>query len=178
MAKHIIIDGNNLMHAMHAHAPGPHTGRETLVRLLERWARTHDHNVTVAFDGSVPRGAIAKQMKSPRLTICFSGSETADDVIIRMVHQSKIPASIRVVTTDSVIRHEAKYRRCACTRSEDFVAELCPPAKAAPQSVATEQEKPASPSSAEAERWLDVFDVPPDPESLDGLDAMNCDPLD
>ncbi len=179
MTAHIVIDGNNLLYAMHAHAPGPHMGRETLVRVLERWAQTHDHKVTVAFDGAIPRGAMAEQMASKRMVIRFSGSETADDVIIRLVREAKTPTSIRVVTTDSVIRHEAKYRRCECTRSEDFVAEVLRPAKVpSPTPAPTEPEKPAPPSTGEAERWLDTFGVPRDPEPFDGFDAMNCDPPD
>lgn len=179
MTTHIVIDGNNLLHAMHAHAPGRHVGRETLVRVLERWAQAHDHKVTVAFDGAVPRGDMAKQMSSKRMAILFSGPETADDVIIRLVRQAKTPASIRVVTSDSVIRHEAKYRRCTCTRSEDFVAELFPTTHSAPPSAThTEQDKPASPSSNETERWLDTFDVPRAPQPFDGFEAMDCDPPD
>ena len=36
VAQHVIIDGNNLLHAMHEHAPIPHVGRETLVKIIER----------------------------------------------------------------------------------------------------------------------------------------------
>jgi len=40
MAAHILIDGNNLLHAMHQRAPIPQVGRETMVRVIERWARS------------------------------------------------------------------------------------------------------------------------------------------
>ena len=50
MDTQVVIDGNNLLHAMHAHAPLPAIGRETLVRIIERWAERVGGEVVVVED--------------------------------------------------------------------------------------------------------------------------------
>ncbi len=126
MPQHVIIDGNNLLYAMHAQAPMPHVGRETLVKLVERWAGRGDHEVTLVFDGPIPPGGLARQMASDRITVRFSAPVTADDIIVDMIHQAKDPTIIRVVTSDNAIRHEAKRRRSRNTVAADFIEELFP----------------------------------------------------
>ena len=42
MPRQVVIDGNNLLYAMREHAPIPNVGRETMVRIIERWAKTHE----------------------------------------------------------------------------------------------------------------------------------------
>ena len=174
MPQHVIIDGNNLLHAMHAHAPVPTVGRETLVKIVEQWARAGDDDVTLVFDGAVPRGGLAQQMASSRITVRFSAPDTADDVIVRMVHASPHPTSIRVVTSDTAIRREARYRRCADTDAVTFVAELYPDARASgPPSRKGAAEKPRNVSPQETQEWLETFGLAgEDDESFDGQDAM------
>ncbi len=183
--QHVIIDGNNLLHAMHAHAPIPHVGRETLVKIIERWAKTGTDEVTLVFDGATPRGGFAKQMASPRIDVKFSAPETADDIIVRMVHQSRKPHTIRVVSTDTAIRHEAHMRRCMHIKSAGFVAELFPtpgasspgkptdPARSASSQEPPGPEKPISLTPEETDEWLDVFGVKEDPEPFDKLDGFD-----
>ncbi len=124
MTEHLIIDGNNLLHAMHAHAPIPNVGRETLVRLIERWATPRSERVTLVFDGPVPRGGLARQMRSKRMAVRFSAPLTADDVIVELVKTAVYPTALRIVTGDNAIRLEASYRRCVCTGDAEFVREL------------------------------------------------------
>ena len=54
-------------------------------------------------------------MTSRRVEVQFSAPETADDIIIRAVKKASKPRAIRVVTSDSVIGHAARYRRCTHT---------------------------------------------------------------
>ena len=161
MAEHVVIDGNNLLYAMHEHAPVPAVGRETLVKVIERWARRGDDRVTLVFDGAAPRGGLSKQMSSSRITVRFSVPVTADDVIVDLVQRAEDAPSIRVVTSDTAISHEARLRRSRHTDSVAFVKELfAGPADNGPRfKPASEpaKEKPDEMSPEEVREWLDLF---------------------
>ncbi|MEK6675234.1 MAG: NYN domain-containing protein [Planctomycetota bacterium] len=131
----VIIDGNNLLHAMHAHAPLPAVGRETLVKLIERWASQNRVVVTLVFDGPPPREGLLKQMSAQHVSVRFSAPETADDVIVRLIHDVRKPSDVRVISSDTAIRHEATHRRCTCTDSIRFVGEMFPDLASSPRSA-------------------------------------------
>lgn len=182
MAGHIIIDGNNLLYAVHEHAVQRQIGRERLVRLVEAWARRVENRVTLVFDGPVPKGGLAGQLSSKRIDVRFSASHTADDVIVAMIEQSTDPGKLRVVTGDKAIAKVAAYRRCHCTPPIDFAAELEPPrADRKPQrgdsrNPAEESgphEKPDDHGTNDGTEWLDAFGYDDtDDEPFDGHDAM------
>jgi len=166
----ILIDGNNLLHAMHAHAPVPHVGRETLVKIVERWARGGDEAVIVVFDGPVPYGALAKQMTSKRTEVRFAAPATADDVIVALIQGERDPARVLVVSDDTAIRYEARRRRCRHSGAVAFVAELFPPgAKPESERRPARGNKPTIISDEEKREWLDAFD---DGKDDDPFDAM------
>lgn len=166
----VLIDGNNLLHAMHAHAPIPHVGRETLVKIVERWARGGDEAVTVVFDGPTPRGELEKQMASKRIEVRFAAPASADDVIVATIQRERDPIGLLVVSDDTAIRHEARARRCRHSGTVAFIAELFPPG-AKPEGERRPQrgEKPAAISDKEKQEWLDIFD---DGKDDDPFDAM------
>jgi hypothetical protein len=159
MPLHVIIDGNNLLYTAYTHAPLPHIGRETLVRIIERWAEQGDDDVTLVFDGPVPRKGLAKQMASSRITVRFSAPATADDVIVSLVHRASDPGAVRVITSDTAIRREARYKRCACTDGVSFMAELFPVQVEVKSALPPASEKPQGLSPEEAQEWLDMFGV-------------------
>jgi len=171
MGEHVIIDGNNLLHAMREHAPIAAVGRETMVRLIERWSRSSGCSVTLVFDGPAPRGGFGKQLSPDALTVRFSAPATADDLIVAAIAKEKDPTLLRVVTSDTAIRHAASYRRCRCTDAVSFIGELfrdqgrCE----APQPLT--EEKPTGDASEEAEHWKHTFGGTDD-EPFDGFDAM------
>lgn len=173
MTRHVIIDGNNLFHAMHDCAPLPTIGRETLVKIVERWAKRGEDDVTLIFDGPVPREGLAKQMTSSRITVRFSAPATADDLIAAMIQRARNPETIRVISSDKALRHEAAYRRCLHTDAAGFVAELFPSEAKPKPAPPTSGEKPDKVTPEEAREWLDVFGVDDDDaEPFDGYNAM------
>ena len=173
MPEHIVIDGNNLLYAMHAHAPVPAIGRETLVKVVEHWARQGVDEVTLVFDGPVPRGGLAKQMTSSRVTVRFSAPATADDIIVSVIEQAKHPEMLRVVSGDTAIRHAAKHQRCRHSDAISFVAELFPSEQKPRPRPPTPAEKPETVSPEEVNEWLEEFGITDDKdEPFDGPDAM------
>jgi hypothetical protein len=172
MPEHVMIDGNNLLFAMQTHAPLPSIGRETLVRRIETWAKQTDDVVSLVFDGPTPSGGLSAQMRSTRIDVRFSGSQSADDVIVTMIHASPYPDRVRVISSDTAILHEGRRRRCRCTECAAFIAEIFPAADSEPPTEARE-EKPRSISRHESDAWLAEFGIEDDPEPFDGHDALN-----
>lgn len=177
MTKHVLIDGNNLLHAMHEHAPIPNVGRETLVKIIERWARCMDHEVTIVFDGPPPPEGLAGQMASGRVAVRFSAPHTADDIIVAEIHGAARPTDLRIVTSDKAIRREARHRRSQDTASASFVREVFgkPGHAQEPSDVNSPiSEKPETPSRKESDEWMKTFGYDPNAnQSFDGFDAMN-----
>jgi hypothetical protein len=153
MPQHVIIDGNNLLHTMREHAPIPTVGRETMVRIVERWARRGRERVTLILDGAPPRDGLSAQMTGAHITVRFSAPRTADDLIVDMIHRAANPDDLRIISRDTAIIHEATRRRCTSTLPLDFIQELFPPADAAP-ATSERVEKPDAVSAAEAEELL------------------------
>ena len=173
MPEHIVIDGNNLLHAMHAHAPLPNVGRETLVRVIERWAKRGKDVVTLVFDGPTPHGGLGQQMLSSRITVRFSAPATADDVIVEMAQRAQDPGTVRVVSGDQSIRRVARDCRCRHSSSVEFVAELFPEQDSPTPAPAPPDEKPDSTDPADTERWLETFGYDrTETEPFDGHDPM------
>lgn len=164
MVGHVIIDGNNLLHAMHAHAPLPNVGRETMVRIIERWAGQSDDRVTLVFDGAAPGGDLARQMASRRIRVIFAAPQSADDVIVAKVHQSRLPDRVRVVTDDTAIGYEARARHCEHVGCVGFIRDLLAPmsgddglASGANDELPGD-EKPETVSPDEVEHWVEFFE--------------------
>jgi predicted RNA-binding protein with PIN domain len=170
MGEHVIIDGNNLLHTLGEQAPIAAVGRETMVRLVERWRKTNCCEVTLIFDGPAPQRGLHKQLSPEGLTVRFSAPATADDLIVAMIHDEKDPTRLRVVTSDKAIRHAAGYRKCRSTDSVSFVSELFPPERASQAAQQLPDEKPAEVQPDDAERWKEAFGGEDEP--FDGFDAM------
>jgi hypothetical protein len=157
MGLQVIIDGNNLLFAMHAHAPIPNVGRETLVRVVEKWARRRNDEVTIVFDGHRPGGGLAQQLTSSQLDVQFSGNRTADDVIVALIQRTRDPGRIRIVTSDHAIRSEARHRRCGTTAADAFVGELFPAPTSPPRPKPTGEKAKPPASTTERDEWLRLF---------------------
>ncbi len=176
MPGHIIIDGNNLLHAMHAHAPIPLVARETMVKVIERWARLGSEEVTLVFDGPVPRGGMSKQMASSRIAVRFSAPKSADDILVDIIDRSRDPGTMRVVSSDTAIRHAARARRCVDTDSVTFVHEIFAKPDDRRKIADKPGEKPGKLSKTETDEWLEIFgmDDKDEDEPFDGFNAIKC----
>ena len=129
MQEHLIVDGNNAMHAIPTLARelemDRNQARDSLLRLLEPLA-TGDHCVlTVVFDGRGGRSSLSKHANIKNYTVIHSSSsQGADGVIERMLMASKSPERIVVATNDGLIRNCAYECGAAAIRIEDLVSQL------------------------------------------------------
>jgi hypothetical protein len=157
---------------MREHAPIPTVGRETMVRIVERWARRERGRVTLIFDGHPPREGLSAQMTGAHITVRFSGAATADDLIVEMIHRAANPDDLRVVSADTAIVHEAARRRCTSTPPVSFIAELFPAAEPA-AGPTSRVEKPDVVSPDEAKELLELLgDEAGEDEPFPGADRM------
>lgn len=166
----IVIDGNNLLYAIRDSGAGPALGRDTLVRHLERWAKAAGAEMILVFDGARPDGAMGKQLSSSVIDVRFGASRSADDVIVELIRGVADPATVRMVSDDGAIRHEAGLRRCRHSGALDFIRELFARPKPHEQAGPPPLEKPAA-SSDEAEQWKRTFGADED-DPFDGYGAM------
>jgi len=173
VANIVIIDGNNLLHAVRSLGPTRPPGRERLVKIIEHWAAQHGHQVTLVFDGPAPTGPFAGQMHSDRLEMMFSGQRTADDCIVERLNGLRNPDRVQVVSDDTAIRHAARERRCRTVATTALIAALFPPgSKPAPKEKARPPGEKPSEFESEKEKWLEAFDDHAPEAPFDGFDAM------
>ena len=158
---------------MHEHAPVAAMGRETMMRAVDAWAKRTGVGVHVVFDGHKPMASLVQQMVTRRVSVTFSGRETADDVIIRLVQRMKPAERSVIVSGDKAILHEAKTRRCPVMDAVSFVGEVfASTASSQPQRAETTEEKPSG--GGDVDEWLEEFgmDEPPQDDSFDGEEFM------
>lgn len=176
MNRRLIIDGNNLLHLMHAYSTGRPVGRLHLAGMIDRYVKSTSRQATLVFDGPRPRGGIAKQFDALHIEILFSGPVTADDIILQIVERLPDPTGATVVSSDHAVRDGARRRKVEVVGSEEFggvlLASTSPPRASptkpipAPKPV-SEEEKPQAAGKEEVDRWLREMwegedDLPPD----------------
>ena len=128
MQEHLMIDGNNAIHAipelLQELAVDRNQARDSLVRMLEPVTNTGTR-LTVVFDGRGGRGSIQKFGSTNLFDVVYSSSqEGADGVIERMVMASKYPSQICVVTNDNLIRNCAYSCGASAMRVDQLIKKL------------------------------------------------------
>ena len=129
MQEHLIVDGNNAMHAIPTLASelemDRNQARDSLLRLLEPLAAGDHCVLTVVFDGRGGRSSLSKHANIKNYTVIHSSSsQGADGVIERMLMASKSPERIVVATNDGLIRNCAYECGASAMRIEDLVSQL------------------------------------------------------
>ena len=171
----VIIDGNNLLHAVRVLGPSRPPGRGGLMRIIERWAVEHQNDVTLVFDGPRPHGAFGEQMRSDRIEVVFSDARTADDCIVERLGALVNADRVLVVSDDTAIQYEVRRRRCRSASTTVFIASLFPPDSTAPSKKTPDRagDKPSNISENERSEWLQSFDDGVTEQPFDGFDAMD-----
>ena len=101
-----------------------HAAMVNLVDLLERWSAHSGDDVTVVFE-QPPRPPIRSSVvdvthaERPR-------PNSADDEIVRLVRAAGDPASVRVVTSDGVLRRQVDAAGASTYPAASFRTEIDP----------------------------------------------------
>ena len=124
MQEHLIIDGNNALHAIPSLAKSlerdRQLARDDLIRMLEPLKAKSQYLLTVVFDGR-GKTSLTKHNGNEQYSIIYSSSaQGADGVIERMLMAAEFPERITVGTNDNLIRNCA-YTQAAVMRVEELV---------------------------------------------------------
>lgn len=104
----ILLDGNNLLHRL----PASDRSRSSVRRLVLEATRHEKMSVVVVFDGPPPAGAPDHEPLG-RVVVVYSGSVTADEVIIGRIPAGQAARQWSVVTDDRGLA--ARARRLGAT---------------------------------------------------------------
>ena len=129
MQEHLIIDGNNALHAIPELASelsrDRNLARDSLLRFLEPIQQNEDSLLTVVFDGRGDKGKIYQKDGNKNYTVIYSSSfQGADGVIERMLLAAKFPDRISVATNDELIRNCAYESGASTMRIKELIKKL------------------------------------------------------
>ena len=129
MQEHLIIDGNNALHAIPELSKeltqDRNLARDSLIRFLVPIQAGENCLLTVVFDGRGGKGRIYQHEGNKSYTIIYSSSvQGADGVIERMLLAAKFPERISVATNDGLIRNCAYESGATAMRIEELIKKL------------------------------------------------------
>lgn len=129
MQEHLIIDGNNALHAIPElaveFAKDRNIGRESLLHYMEPLQTMENNLLTVVFDGRQGKGRIYQHNGIKNYTVIYSSSKQgADGVIERMLLAAKYPEIICVATNDNQIRNCAYESGASTIKIEELLKKL------------------------------------------------------
>jgi len=109
----ILLDGNNLLHRV-----GDRSRMSVRHRVLD--ATRHERmSVTVVFDGPPPAG-VSQRENLGKVTVIYSGSKTADDVIVGMLPSGAAAKQWFVVTDDRGLAERVRDRGATVRRLAEW----------------------------------------------------------
>lgn len=111
----ILIDGNNLLHRL----PKPQRSRADVRAQVLEITRRETLSVIVVFDGPPPTGAPARESLG-KVTVVYSGSRAADDVIIGLLPGGAEAKQFSVVTDDRGLADRARERGAKVRRLAEW----------------------------------------------------------
>jgi hypothetical protein len=139
----VVIDGNNLLHSL----PPPHQSRADVRQQALDLVRRETVRVVVVFDGPPPDGAPETEHLG-RVTVRYSGSVAADDVIIEMIPSGKGASQWVVVTNDRGLGTRARARGAGVRTLGQWRGRRSPPRRTSHESRL---------SSHEIAQWEEFF---------------------
>jgi predicted RNA-binding protein with PIN domain len=129
MQEHLIIDGNNALHAIPELSKeltrDRNLARDSLIRFLEPIQSGENCLLTIVFDGRGGKGRVYQHGGNKSFTIIYSSSaQGADGVIERMLLAAQFPDRISVATNDNLIRSCAYEAGASTMRIEELIKKL------------------------------------------------------
>lgn len=150
----LLIDGHNLIGQMRDISLADPDDEEQLLQRLAAYRRRRRRQITVVFDageyGGLPGGR-EPHLAGIRVLYARRG-QRADDVICRLVRQSRDRRGCLVVTSDRAVAAEVRALGGDVISSQDFAREL---AATPGQAPLPDKERPLS--EGEVEEWLKMF---------------------
>ncbi len=141
----VLIDGNNVMHRL----PAGERTREGLRRRVLGLAHRQRIRLEVIFDGPPPDGTPPVEPLGA-VTIRYSGTRTADDLIVARIPRGASARDWTVVTDDRELVRRVTAAGARTLRALEWLRRTAPP-------PGEHEAKPDTPSPGEIQEWLDIF---------------------
>ncbi len=123
MARHYIIDGNNLIGKVKRlwklQQKDGQASREQLAFILDRHFSGKPVSVTLHFDGFK-----GEAIKTNKLRIEYSNNKTADEEIKKEIARCDNPKMVGVISSDRNVMEFAHVNACEVIKCEDFVRQI------------------------------------------------------
>lgn len=153
MARHIVIDGYNLAHALAETRVVVRNdrdrARQILIDLLRRYKKLHPAEITVVFDGREGRGERRQRVAGIDLIYAFA-PVSADEEIRSIVKRTKDPGRLLVVSSDREVSGPARRGGAETIASGEFGNRLFAVIERDPGA-------PEKPASSDVDGWLKLF---------------------
>ena len=121
-----IIDGYNLVHALHRHEDIAEetfsSARTVMLELISIWTQRKNEFSTIYFDGSSGRGG-SDFVASPHCRVVFCHGD-ADEAICDTVNNVRAGEKVTVVTSDREIARHCRAEGAIIRSSESVASEL------------------------------------------------------
>jgi uncharacterized protein YaiI (UPF0178 family) len=148
----LILDGNNLLHRL----SGPQRTRAEVRKQVLDATRNERMSVSVVFDGPPPAGMSARESLG-NVVVVYSGSRSADDVIVGMIPSGPAAGQWSVITDDRGLADRVKERGATVRRLAEWRGRR---RQKAPAGARADSKL----SSNEIAEWESYFADPPDDE--------------
>ena len=149
-----LIDGNNLAHALGLANHGL-ADRHSCARTVAGFCQANGARATIIFDGPNRAGS-PDPAPTSRLKIAFSHQRSADEVILRMLSDSKAPRDMTVVTSDKSLGDKARHKGATIERAHEFARRLDRSFR--PARDQTSEKSNRKESAEQIQAWLTLFD--------------------
>ncbi|MEX1310138.1 MAG: NYN domain-containing protein [Candidatus Sulfomarinibacteraceae bacterium] len=149
----ILLDGNNLLHRL----PRSQRTRAEVRKQVLDITRRETVSVTVVFDGPPPAGAPPREALG-KVTVIYSGSRAADDVILSLLPPGSAATQWSVVTDDRGLATRVKDRGAKVRRLAEWRGRR-------PQKAPLRARVESKLSSNEVAEWESFFADRPEDEA-------------
>lgn len=155
----IVIDGHNLLWAIHEIADGPEPRDEVaLCRIISRYLSAVGDKGEIVFDGTGPSDKRVFDSITG-LDVIFAGLGTdADTVIEDKVRASSASREMTVISSDRQLRRAAQSQRAKAVKADEFWRTV--QRELSRKHIDREPTaKQTGLSESETDRWLEIFDL-------------------
>jgi predicted RNA-binding protein with PIN domain len=158
MGDMTIIDGNNLLWALHDTLDEREITTELeLCRVLSRYFALTGESGVAIFDGAGPADR-SEFDKIVNLEIVFAGfHHDADTVIEEKIKANPSPRRLTVVSSDRRLRRAAAARKAAAVKSEEFWEQVRKELTRKKPRRSEPEEKREGLTAGETDQWLEAF---------------------
>jgi predicted RNA-binding protein with PIN domain len=116
----VLVDARNVLRSQWPNIP-----ERELVELCRDWAEAQGVRAVVVFDGDAPGGLVGEQEVAPHCLLVGTGSESADDWLVRVAAELRAGHEpFWLVTTDRALRELASVGADKVVGGGSFAREL------------------------------------------------------